>query len=325
MLDYLATVFGDGIEMFEYTYPAETPMYIRDGYTPHRLMWDGNVCIILTPTATSWRLPVLKKQLQNFQDICEYPCALGLAKLTSLQRRNLMENRIPFVSEAQQVYLPFWGCAFAEKLKTTRVTEKMAPSTQLVFLYLYYLEERPRVNLSLLARELGLSKASCTRAVDDLLSSKLIGVQSEGRIKWIFPAYEKTEYLKRGYERLKSPVERCIYVDTPPLIPGSHRTGLLALSDISMVGATEQDGAIAIGKKDMALISEADMRTEQEYRDFGGYIVEVWNYDPAMLTDGKRVDDISLLLSLAEHKNERVQMGLDEIRERHHLPLPADE
>lgn len=42
--------------------------------------------------------------------------------------------------------------------------------------------------------------------------------------------------------------------------------------------------------------------------------------EKAMEQDG-RVDDISLLLSLDHNSNERIQMSLDEIREKHELPI----
>lgn len=70
-------------------------------------------------------------------------------------------------------------------------------------------------------------------------------------LKWITPAYEKPEYLKKGFARLKSPVERNIYIKTPAE-PDWPKSGLLALANISMVGADEHDGAAAICKKDSA-------------------------------------------------------------------------
>lgn len=58
---------------------------------------------------------------------------------------------------------------------------------------------------------------------------------------------------------------------------------------------------------------------------FGGYVTEVWRYDLALFADGGRVDDISLLLSLNNSSNERIQMGLDEIRKKHQLPIKDEE
>ena len=92
-----------------------------------------------------------------------------------------------------------------------------------------------------------------------------------------------------------------------------------------MVGANEQDGATAISKKAGTQIPAAEIISEQDFRDFGGHILEVWRYDPILLANNGRVDDISLLLSLEDNPNERIQMGLDDIREKHVLPIKHEE
>ena len=326
MLSFLKSVFGADITAAEYNYTDDTPYYIRDGYAPQLLIWNQSKCIILIPNNPNWRLPTLKKQLKKFQEISEIPCALCLENLNALQRRNLVENLIPFISLSQQVYLPFWGCSFHEQFKAeTPIADKMAPGTQLVFLYLYYRQSLEPVNLTQIAKDLFLSKATCTRAINDLLASGLVTQNVEGTNKWITRAYGRPEFLKKGYARLKSPVERILYVKTAVSIEGCVAGGIRALARKSMLGANERDGAFAVSKKAAAAIPADDICTEQYFGDFGGYIVEVWSYDPAVLAENICVDDISLLLSLENDNNERVQMCLDEIRKKHELPVKEDE
>lgn len=326
MLSFLKSVFGSDITEAEYRYADDTPYYIRDGYTPQLLIWGQNQCIILTPKNPSWRLPALKKQLKKFQELCTIPCALGLENLTALQRRNLIENHIPFVSMSQQVYLPFWGCSFREQFKAEMsIADKMAPGTQLVFLYLYYGQSTEPVNLTRIAKGLSLSKATCTRAINDLTASGLITQNAEGTHKWINPAYGKPEFLKKGYERLKSPVERILYVKTPVQVEKQVISGIRALAQQSIIGVNEQDGAIAVSKKTATKIPADAICTEQYFEDFGGSVFEVWSYDPAILARNAYVDDISLLLSMDNNPNERIQMCLDGIRKKHELPIKEEE
>ena len=61
------------------------------------------------------------------------------------------------------------------------------------------------------------------------------------------------------------------------------------------------------------------MIDEQSFRDFGGQIIEVWKYDPFLLSETDSVDDISLLLDLSDESDERVQYQLDSIREKYSL------
>lgn len=325
MLSFLKSVFGSDIEEMEYRYENDTPYYIRDGYTPQLLVWRQNKCITLTPRTSSWRLPTLKKQLKKFQELRAVPCALCLENLTALQRRNLIENHIPFISLSQQVYLPFWGCFFHEQFKAEiSVADKMAPGTQLIFLYLYYQQSTKPVNLTQIAKELSLSKATCTRAVDDLFASGLLTQNTEGTNKWVTPACGKSKFLKKGYERLKSPVERILYVKTPIQVENRITSGIRALAQQSMIGITEQDGAIAVSKKAAAKIPAESLCTEQYFRDFGGAVIEVWSYDPVILAKNACADDISLLLSMDNNPNERIQMCLDEIRNKHELPTKEE-
>lgn len=100
---------------------------------------------------------------------------------------------------------------------------------------------------------------------------------------------------------------------------------MLALAEISMVGAKDQDGAHAVSKTVAAKIPAEQIVSEQYFNDFDGHVIEVWCYDPSLLANNGQVDDISLLLSLDSNTNERIQMGLDEIREKHELPIKDEE
>lgn len=325
MLDYLKSIFGADITLDDFNYPKNTPFFIRDGYTLQSLTFRQNKCILMMPKSSELRLPTLKKQLLKFQEICDFPCALSLKNMTSLQRRNLIESNIPFLSLSRQVYLPFWGCCFTERFKAdVDIGKKMSPGTQSVFLYLYY-HYNNTINLTQISKDLALSKATCTRAIDDLSASGLIETQSEGTNKWISLAYDKPNFLKNGFPRLRNPIERYVYLNHSLQCPNQFRSGILALSEISTIMANEQDGSFAVSKMAAADIPKDLVMTEQNFKDFGGCVIEVWSYDPALFSDNGRVDNISLLLSLENNTNERIQTGLDRIREKHGLQIEDEE
>ncbi len=327
MLEFLKSILGENITITSYEYPRNTPAYIRDNYNLQLLSWDEHRCALLSPNCHSWRLPSLKKQFANFCSLCTVPCALHLEGLTAQQRRNLIESRLPFIAESQQVYLPFWGCFLYEKCApVSQVEETMAPGTQLVFLYLYYYTgENRNMNQTDLSKKLLLSKATCSRAIRDLTESGIIEIKSEGTNKWIIPQFDKTEFLRKAYSRMKSPIKRVIYVKDEPSGPQFLQGGVKALSSISMVGAKEYDRGIAVSTTTASTIPTEYIISKREFEDFGGSAIEVWSYAPELLSDNGRVDDISLLLSLDNDPDERIQMGLDEIREKHGLPIKEDE
>lgn len=326
MVSFLKSVFGEDIRLSRCEYPSKAPLYFQDMYELHLLSWGENKCLVLSPRSSSWRLPTLKTHIKRFQSLCDLPCALSLENLTSEQRQSLIADKIPFVSVSQQVYFPFWGSSFCEKFKAKVDTKrKMAPGTQMVFLYLYYAENAAPINLTQISKKLSLSKATCTRAISDLAASGLITQRENGTNKWISPAFKKCEFLRKGYVRLKSPIERVIYLKMPPQNKDSLLSGIKALAKKTVLGSDENDGAIALSKKDVMLLPKDIICNKQYFDDFGGTIIEVWTYNPLIFAEKGCVDDISLLLSLEDAQNERVQMCLDFIRKKHGLPITEEE
>lgn len=64
---------------------------------------------------------------------------------------------------------------------------------------------------------------------------------------------------------------------------------------------------------------------ESTYEKAMGSVIEERSYDCTPVMEGRRVDDISLLLSLECEKDERIQQGLDEIRRKHGLLVAEEE
>ena len=124
---------------------------------------------------------------------------------------------------------------------------------------------------------------------------------------------------------MRAPVIRDIYVKKNPEGLTLSLCGIRALSMLSMVAASEKDPGIAISRNRIKRLPKEDIISEEEFLDFGGIVIEEWSYDCTPVMEGGRVDDISLLLSLACEKDERIQQGLDEIRRKHGLPVAEEE
>lgn len=73
----------------------------------------------------------------------------------------------------------------------------------------------------------------------------------------------------KAYGRLKTPVDRILYVKGTAQIEHPIASGIRALARQSMIGVNDQDGAIAISKKEAAKIPAEDICTKQYFEDFG--------------------------------------------------------
>jgi DNA-binding MarR family transcriptional regulator len=323
MLDYLRSVFGADVREEISHLPPNAPFYLRDNYSTKKLSWRDNSFLLLKPKNDSIHLPALKKHLKTASSLSNMPCALELENMTSLQRKNLMESQTPFISDRQQIYLPFWGCLFTENYKKNVTLGDFAPITQLVFLYLYYQKNEVRITASELSEMLSVSKASVTRVIDALSAHGLIRIESDGYRKWVTEALEKREMLRKALPLMKSPVERTLYVNVLPPDMQFVTGGIRALSQLTMLGAKEMDGSFVIDRMSYPRVPKESIVDENTFRDLGGSVIEVWSYNPRLLSTVNTVDEISLLLSLMSNPDERVQMALDEIRAK--FGLATDE
>lgn len=312
---YMHMLFGTDVSIREYVLTNNAPLYLVDGYNFLFMTIQESTCITMEPRSQEYRLPTLVKHLAKASQMTGITCALLLPSLRSQQRKALIQQRVPFLVPGSQLYLPFTGCMFTEKLTHTHlIPEAMAPATQLVFLYLYYRESASAVSATELARQLKLSKATLTRAMYSLQQLGLVCTQNEGTKKLLtLPTISKSELLQTAKPYLQSPVEKTIHLSKKP--EKALLGGILALSSHTMLSSTSLDGAYVITKREAKHL-ESQKISKQDFLDFGGYLVEVYKYDPALLATGKMVDTISLLLSFKAEYDERTQQALEILKER---------
>ena len=315
LIEYLESLFGNDVEIQAYIFTSNVPMYLVDGYHFQITSIDGTSFITMEPTTNGYRLPTLVKHLAKASQLSGLSCALVFSSLRSSQRSSLLSQKVPFVVPGAQLYLPFVGCAFTEKkTNTLRLPEAMAPGTQLVFLYLYYKKSSPAVTASELAVQLKLSKATLSRAISSLKQLGLLSIKVEGTKKLLtLPIASKRTLLDAAKPYLRSPVHQVIYLVEAP--KKALLGGFLALKGQTMLSATQKDGSHVVSIN-QAKELESEAISEQDFLDFGGFPIEIWKYDPALLASGKIVDGISLILSFNQEYDERTEQALQVVKEK---------
>ncbi|MBO4579407.1 MAG: MarR family transcriptional regulator [Clostridiales bacterium] len=318
----IGIIFGDVIKEEDYSFPKGTPNYIKSGYVARKLLFGDKHCIIVSPSDKGWNLATLKKQLQTIGNICGENVIVELDRLTALQRTNLIQSGVAFVSGTGQMFVPFLGCYFEEKIANLpEPVSQMTANAQLVFLYLYYgsLEGISEANQTQIARALKMSKSTCTRAIRVLCSLDLIKVESEGTANNISLNDSDGKVIDRALKHMISPVHKLMYVDKKPNALKGKISGIRALADGSMLNSLPSDPGFAVSRESVDSIGMENITDYQVFRDFGGEIIEVWKYDPSLLSKTDYVDDISLFLELKDDKDERVQKEVDAIRAKYGL------
>ena len=321
MIEILDRIFGKSIKEEIYDFPSDAPLLISHGYGASRITLGNSSCILVKPKFDGYTLKSLKKQLCRIRDICGEPVVVELKRLTALQWTNLIESGISFVAESGQVFIPFWGSYFEERISNLpNPTKLMSANAQIVFLYLLYNVEGngKKVNQACISKELQISKMTCSRAVRQLRALNLVTVFEDGTSNYI-GITDRESIVESAFSHMESPVQKRIFVKRVPDGINGKLCGIKALSEKTLISEIDGDAGFAISKSELGKIDSEYVIDEQTFRDFGGEIIEVWKYDPCLLSDDDCVDELSLIVELQHEEDERVQKELDKIRSKYGL------
>lgn len=101
-----------------------------------------------------------------------------------------------------------------------------------------------------------------------------------------------------------SPIEQLHYTDA--LLEGMMISGVNALASYTMLNE-ESRQCWAITKKEL---KNLNVVTDEQ---FGENEIQVWKYNPKMLSTEGVVDKLSLYLSLKDNEDERIQIELERL------------
>lgn len=311
MIHYIQKTLGCDVIEQDHIVPNEFPMYLKSNYTYKRLTINNVNCLAVKPCDFS--LSAYKKQRFKISELTGLNIILELDHITSYQRKALINDRIPFVVNDSQLYLPFLAISLTEKFNKNEKIEKFSPVTQLVFLYAYYKKEC--LPVTELSQILGYSVMSINRAYKELINCNLVQFQVKGRKKYFSTVLSNGELLKAAEQYMINPVIKKFYCNRLYDFTENLKSGLYALSEKSMLDISGNEICYALSKKQVS--NTRIKNSEVDMEDKNAVIIECWSYDPSLLTNDECVDDISLILTLKDNDDERVQIAADELRRKY--------
>ena len=262
----------------------------------------------------SFRISALKKQYVKYREAFHCQAAFDFPCMTKQQRTALIREKIPFISLPEQIYLPFLGIVLSESFPKPKIIDKdkMMPATQQLFLYLLYQKKNISVSKSDVAEAMGLTRTSITRASEQLLAMDLIIEEKKGKSIQMKKKFEGREYYEKARPYLINPVQKKITVREKELKEKYLYAGESALSFCSMLNPPRKPvRAVYKGNDEIKELREVDERWETETV----IQLELWKYDPFLFSETDVVDPVSLICSLMEEEDERVEMCLQECLE----------
>lgn len=312
MLRYLDEILGLSAEEAPWLEEKQLPLYLRSGRAYSILRLQGMEALLVRMDAAEFRLAAFEKQLIK---LAEYwpggQIVLCFQKLTAYQRKALIEHRIPFLVPGSQIFFPQLGMMLQERMPAVRkAPERLTAAAQQLLLYLLYRGDVRPTGKAALAHQLGVSPMNITRAVQVLEELSLVRTEKRGRCDYVSPLETGRGLYEKARPYLISPVQKKLYVKRLPEFEQFPLCGESALAAVSMLNPPAVS-CRAVGRSvnrmllDKETVDPAWSR-EEEYLE-----LELWKYDPQLLTQNGRVDVVSLACSLKENSDERVEQAVE--------------
>lgn len=296
------------------------PRYLAEAYAFDALVLWGKPLLCMMVRRDAPGMPDLHKHLRLVEQQSGLPVVLVLAELTARQRTRLIQLFLPFVVPGKQLFLPPLGLDLREQYAAAarRQMPLLGPATQAVLLAGLLGQWEKGANASMMARQLGYSPMSMSRAGRELLDLGLLVVEGSSRnARWRLAA-PVIDVWRKVEPMLRSPVLRRGWVKQGDLETADlAQAGLSALARQTML-AHPALPVYALGEASWQALSKRmpGLRLENESM-VDAACIELWCYEPRSLMPGggAYVDPYSLTLSLRDEaaSDDRVALALDEL------------
>jgi hypothetical protein len=306
-MEYLNKVLGVKVIYKDVEF-KHLPNFIATRYRLQLVSMNEQKIIFLYPKTELEQIEVLKKHIARIQKNENLPVVLVLKELSFRQREYLIREKIPFIVDGKQIYLPFMAVYLQERYSAEKIPrEEILPSAQMLLLHFVY-GGAQELSTSQAAKDLELTPTSISRASRQLEEMGLLHIRKVG-VQRIMQSEEspKTLFQKAG-DKLLNPIKRTVYIPKEYVRTDLLESGYSALAEYSMLNEpnVRSYAAERISQwKDVTTNSLQNSRVQ--------VAVEMWRYNPRKLSTRNTVDELSLALTLREDADERVEEAVEEM------------
>jgi len=314
------------------TLPADRqnslPLYLKGSYQLSEIQLLGYSMLLAKPNDWQfWKLDQLENNLNTLGRTFQKKIILMLPEITTINRKRLINRRINFIVPGKQLFLPELLIDLQERFfkpKSHSKTRHLLPSAQ--FLLLYHIIHRHDVwqlekhSLKDIANKTGYSAVAIRSAVDDLIYHELI-LLTGTKEKYIQFSDDRHDLWRKadGENLLTTPVLKTVYIDKKPEKPFMLLSNASAMPEYTDLNPSKKP-FYALDKDTFYNIEKENGWHSLNSVD-GTFCLEIWKYNPLklageMLNDSPVVDPLSLYLSLKNTRDERLEMGLEQILEK---------
>ncbi|WP_393929510.1 hypothetical protein [Yoonia sp. R2-816] len=236
--------------------------------------------------------------------------------MSAYVRARMIEKALPFVVLENQIYIPDLAMDLREyfRVRAPSSASSLSPAAQVVVIRHLLKDNHDQWTPSSLAKKLRYSAMTIGRAFEELTANQLAKVEAIGRSKrLVFPA-DRQETFALARPLMRTPVKSTHYFRARHMPKGFYGTtlpqafpygGEMALSEQSMLNPPRTPH-FAVGPKNWKTLQAGEFGVEVDHSDEGNYSVDVWRYDPDIVTGEHKADPLSLYMQFQNHADERV-------------------
>jgi hypothetical protein len=319
VIDYISASFGlravarplDKLQL------SKLPLYIKHGFELSGGEIEGKQVLWAKPLNNEELTPNwLLGQKEQLTKYFQRHVIFVFDRMDSWLRKRLIEKRLGFIQAGKQVFVPELLLELSDlrshQPAVSDTSEHPGFPTQAAILHHLQRERLDGLSFQQIALKLDYSTMTITRVARELEQFKLAKL-GRGKEKSIRFERSGKELWNEALSLLRTPVKENWYAYGPGVPGRLLEAGDTALASYSQLaeGRVKQ---FAFGKEQFRSLKKLGQLPELNAHQ-GNIRIEIWQYDPRIITGpaGLTVDRLSLYLSMRKNTDVRVKDALEEM------------
>ena len=323
--EYIHQILGKDLEIKELSkeYTNKLPFIFKNNFNFYVTnLHNHELILVQVNKEDAFNASQLRQQVVAIQKVLDKRIIIVTEDITAINRKRLIDQKISFIVPGKQMFLAELLIDIQDfnKDKAFQKEFLLLPSAQLILLYqiLHKEDNLSQYTFKELAEKFQYTQMGITKAIENLKRLAIVEVVGTKEKNMVFQN-ELQDLWKNIEKHLINPVLKTVYVDEKPTIKmyGSNTT---ALEEYSNMNPSKLE-YFAIEKTKFYELEKSNQLVNLN-NESGNYALEVWKYNPELITKGitkkNNVDPLSLYISLKEgFIDERTDMALDQIIEKY--------
>jgi hypothetical protein len=287
------------------------PLYLKYSNLYYILELDSHELILaFSKDKISKTALQFKKQSQIISKSMEKKVIFCMDSQSSLLRKRLIQEKVNFIMPGSRLYLPELLTDIKEvTAKPSIFPERLSPSAQLLLLYHLEVDSLDAFSFKEIAQKLNYAPKTISKIAVELKERDLCKVIGTKEKRFSFDVNPK-QLWKIAEPQMQSPVYKTFYSNRKS---GLYfcRSGASALFYYLSLYSPERT-VYAIFRPEFETVEK------NKYWDFldeveGDIQLEVWKYNPALLSNNGYIDLLSLYLCYRDSNDERIKVEIREM------------